>query len=90
MVLNDQLYKKKKSYYHGSSYSWGTLKPINISNTSSKVLYITQNPVYAYKNHVKEDGFLYVLRLIRQLNIFSANSKIDKSQNIQRKKPCTI
>jgi hypothetical protein len=77
MVLNDQHYKKKKSYYHGSSYSGDALKPINISNTSSKVLYITQNPVYAYKNHVNEDGFLYVLRLIRPLNIFSANSKID-------------
>ena len=81
MILNEQIYKKKKLYYHGSPDGGFTqnnpLKPVQISRTNTKVLYITQDPIYAYKNYVKENGFLYVLRLIRPLNIFNANSKID-------------
>ena len=80
MILNEQLYKKQKLYYHASAD--GDIKKLQLSNlrTDVPIFYITQNPFYAYKYALKDlmkQGYLYVLKLSRPLEIFNANSKID-------------
>ena len=49
MILNEQLYKKQKLYYHGSVI--GNIRKFKLSNkfTDTPIFYITQNSFYAYK-----------------------------------------
>ena len=77
MRLDEQIYKKKALYYHGSSKEFDELIPQKIGRSDHEVIYVTKSPYYAYKNFLKDDGFLYVCRFTRSLDIFNGNSKID-------------
>ena len=78
MILNEQLYRRKRTYYHGSKI--GNLKVLELKPIRSsriKVVYITQNPNYAF-HYAQPNGFLYVCRLIKPINVFNGFSKVDR------------
>jgi hypothetical protein len=84
-MLHEQHYNKNKTYYHGSHIDGLTkLEPQPIRDALSKVTYVTKDPYYALKYFVKDNGFLYVCRLTRSIEVFNGHSKIDVAR-LERK-----
>lgn len=75
MTLNEQLFKRKRVYFHGSRYN-----KLNVNNAHYDCFFITCDITTAILYCKKtEDGLKYIhtFTIDKPLNIFNAKSKVD-------------
>ena len=76
MILNEQILKKQKIYFHGSKYEKLDKSHSHFDNWFFISCDITTSLLYCKKTE-DEIKYIHTFRLKRPLNIFNANSKVD-------------